>query len=79
MAENIEKNFLSVSSVSVESEEYYPEVSYAAAGVCVSYEVPQAEYMYGCTATVVGMLLGVPILISTRSVSCIKPCSMAFS
>ena len=58
MAENIEKNFLSADSVSIESEEYYPEVSSAAAGVCVSYEVPQAEYMYGCTATVVGMLLG---------------------
>ena len=26
--------------------------------VCLPYEIPRAEYMYGCTATVVGMLLG---------------------
>ena len=44
-------------SVTVSSGDYYPEVT-AAAGVCLKYEVPQLEYMYGCTATVVGMLLG---------------------
>ena len=34
------------------------EVTAVSGDVTVSYVVPQAEYMYGCSATSVGMLLG---------------------
>ena len=53
------ENTGTVLSVSMEERELTSiSVSSAAADVLLPYTMPEAEYMYGCSATAIGMLLG---------------------